>query len=97
LEGDPMRLVLVAMLSVLSLLPLGLRAAAAKPDIVVILLDDARAGDIEQAMPQTQALLADGTWFPNFILTTPQCCPSRATLLTGLYAHNHGARSNKIG
>jgi arylsulfatase A-like enzyme len=45
-------------------------------------------------MPKTQALLPDGTWFPNFILTTPVCCPSRATLLTGRYAHNHGVYDN---
>jgi arylsulfatase A-like enzyme len=69
-------------------------AQALPPDIIVILLDDARKGDIEQAMPKTQALLPDGTWFPNFILTTPLCCPSRATLLTGRYAHNHQVYDN---
>ena len=72
-------------------------AQNAKPDLIVVLLDDARAGDIERAMPKTQALLPDGTWFPNFILTTPLCSPSRATLLTGLYAHNHHVYDNSPG
>jgi N-acetylglucosamine-6-sulfatase len=64
--------------------------AASRPDVIVIILDDMRASDW-RALPQTRALLEDGTWYPNFILTTPTCCPSRASILTGRYAHNHGA------
>ena len=47
-------------------------------------------------MPHTQGLLPDGTWFPNLILTTLICCPSRATLLTGRYAHNNGVYDNDL-
>ena len=49
-------------------------------------------------MPNTKRLLArQGTSFTDYIATTAQCCPSRASLLTGQYAHNHGVTSNTVG
>jgi hypothetical protein len=53
-----------------------LARAETPPDIIVVLLGDARADEIARALPQTRNLLADGTVFPNFIITTPMCCPS---------------------
>jgi N-acetylglucosamine-6-sulfatase len=68
---------------------------AAVPSIVMIVTDDMRADDWE-VLPRTRALLADaGTTFPNFILTTPQCGPSRATIFTGRYAHSTGISGNR--
>ena len=67
---------------------------ATQPSIVMIVTDDMRADEWE-ALPRTRALLADaGTTFPNFFLTTPQCGPSRASILTGRYAHSTGIVGN---
>ena len=61
-----------------------------RPNIVLILSDDQR-WDTMQYMPLTTALLnAETIKFDNFFVTTPDCCPSRASILTGLYSHNTG-------
>jgi arylsulfatase A-like enzyme len=58
------------------------------PNIVLIMTDDEDV-KIHEFMPKTKALLADrGTTFTNFFVTYPWCCPSRATILRGQYAHN---------
>ncbi|MFN8593804.1 MAG: sulfatase [Thermomicrobiales bacterium] len=63
---------------------------AVRPSVVLVITDDMRDTDW-QALPQTSALFAErGVRFPNFFLTTPTCGPSRASILTGLYAHEHG-------
>ena len=62
----------------------------AAPNVVVIETDDQTVADLD-AMPRTRALIAAaGTTFRNSHVSLSQCCPSRATLLTGRYAHNHG-------
>ncbi|MDP9363610.1 MAG: sulfatase, partial [Chloroflexota bacterium] len=67
---------------------------SARPNIVLILLDDLDARSVE-AMPNVMSLLRDqGTTFENFFVTTPLCCPSRASILRGQYAHNHGVLRN---
>jgi arylsulfatase A-like enzyme len=66
-------------------------APAASPNIVLLVLDDVdlALGSLDY-MPRAQALLvAAGTSFPHFVVPTPLCCPSRASFLTGRYAHNH--------
>jgi N-acetylglucosamine-6-sulfatase len=89
------RALLLALLCLLPALPT-LALVETPPDIIVVLLDDMRTSDW-RALPETQKLLADGTRFENFILTTPLCCPSRASLLSGRYAHNHKVKSNRQG
>jgi arylsulfatase A-like enzyme len=61
-----------------------------KPNVLVIITDDQRANSMDM-MPRTRAIFADrGVTYPNGYVTTPLCCPSRASILSGLYAHNHG-------
>ncbi len=46
-------------------------------------------------MPNVRRLLArQGTTFDNAVDSFPLCCPSRATFITGQYAHNHGVLGN---
>jgi arylsulfatase A-like enzyme len=66
------------------------QAAPARPNILVIVTDDQPLGTLG-AMPETRRLFAQGgRSYPNAYVTTPLCCPSRASILTGRYAHNHG-------
>jgi N-acetylglucosamine-6-sulfatase len=66
------------------------RGATTKPNIVFILADDMRKDDLKY-MPKTRSVLGDkGMSFQNAFVSTPQCCPSRATTLRGQYAHNTG-------
>jgi N-acetylglucosamine-6-sulfatase len=70
-------------------------ARFARPNIVFILADDMRQGDLD-VMPRLQRLLADsGTTFSRYIVGVSLCCPSRATALAGRYAHNTGVRTNR--
>lgn len=64
-------------------------------NFVVILTDDQR-WDTLWSMPVVQNRLG-GVLFANAFTTTPVCCPSRASLLTGQYVHNHGVLNNAIG
>ncbi len=64
-------------------------AAPARPNIVYIVSDDQDLASVAY-MPRVQALLAaKGVTFTNAFLTTPNCCPSQTSMLTGKYAHNH--------
>src|SRR3990172_2980238 len=73
--------------------------SAARPNIVLITTDDQTLASYqERTMPNTTRLIADrGTTFTDAIVTTPLCCPSRASMITGQYAHNHGVTSNRLG
>lgn len=64
-------------------------------NIVVIMTDD-QDSDSAGEMPLVQSLIAaQGVTFQNAIAVTPLCGPSRASVLSGRYAHNHGVRSNQ--
>ncbi len=69
-----------------------------RPNVLIIITDDQRARGTLGVMPQTRARFqAQGARFPNAFATTPTCCPSRASVLTGLYAHNHGVLTSEKG
>ncbi len=70
-----------------------------KPNIVLIITDDQRGDTIApQFMPKLTAELVDsGVLFPNGFSSNPVCCPSRASILSGQYAHNHGVLQNREG
>jgi N-acetylglucosamine-6-sulfatase len=73
--------------------------ATTQPNVVLIQTDDQTARQFNgKIMPRTMRLLTGpGTRFSDYIATTSQCCPSRASLITGQYAHNHGVLSNNRG
>ncbi|MBV9470871.1 MAG: sulfatase-like hydrolase/transferase, partial [Abitibacteriaceae bacterium] len=89
------RLALCLLLSTLLVLPLKASAAPpARPNIIVILVDDMGFSDIgcygsEIPTPNIDNLAANGLRFTQFY-NTGRCCPSRASLLTGLYSHQAG-------
>jgi arylsulfatase A-like enzyme len=69
-------------------------ATPLRPSIVLVVTDDQR-WDTMAYMPETLAALAGrGIDFRNGFATTSLCCPARATILTGRYAHNHGVLTN---
>ncbi len=60
-----------------------------RPNFVVLMTDDQTVADL-QVMPRTRRLLGGrGIRFANSYVSYPVCCPSRATYLSGQYAHNH--------
>jgi N-acetylglucosamine-6-sulfatase len=75
--------------------------AKKKPNIVFIVIDDLRWDDIGCAghpfvkTPHIDRIAKEGVRFRNFFATTPLCSPSRASILTGQYAHTHGVRDNR--
>ncbi|XP_052801996.1 N-acetylglucosamine-6-sulfatase-like [Mya arenaria] len=69
-----------------------------QPNIVFVLTDDQ---DVtmggETPMVKTKKLIGDqGIVFKNMFTVSPLCCPSRSSILSGRYVHNHGAVNNSV-
>lgn len=70
---------------------------AQRPNIVFILIDDLRWDELDYGFvhtPNIARLAREGVRFNNAFVTTPLCSPSRASFLTGQYAHTHGITDN---
>jgi N-acetylglucosamine-6-sulfatase len=84
----------------LALLTFAIESPAApgqRPNIIFILIDDLRWDEIDYPfvkVPHIQRIAREGATFLNAFVTTPLCSPSRASFLTGQYAHRHGIRDN---
>ncbi len=71
------------------------RLADSRPNIIFILTDDQPYYTIDYMPTVTDVLMAGGVVFENGFVTTPLCCPSRASILTGQYVHNHKVYTNR--
>ncbi len=71
-----------------------------RPNIIVVLVDDMRwdeygvVGHNYLQTPNIDRVANEGINFKNAFTTTPLCSPSRASFLTGLYAHTNGITDN---
>ena len=71
-----------------------------RPNIVFILIDDLRWDELGISghpfikTPNIDRIGREGAMFRNAYMTTPLCSPSRASFLTGQYAHTHGITDN---
>jgi N-acetylglucosamine-6-sulfatase len=74
----------------------------ARPNLVVIVADDMAYGLFGAGrrfpflqLPHLERLAAQGVQFDRAFVTTSLCSPSRASILSGLYAHTHGVTVNE--
>jgi arylsulfatase A-like enzyme len=71
-----------------------------KPNVLFVLTDDQRwdaiglGGSKHLKTPNMDRLGREGVYFRNAFCTTSLCSPSRASILSGLYAHAHGVTNN---
>ena len=77
--------------------------APTQPNILLLFSDQHRAdamgcaGDPIIQTPNLDRLAAEGVRFSRAHCNSPLCMPSRASITTGLYPHNHGVLDNGIG
>lgn len=75
-------------------------ASGKRPNVLFIFSDMQRAysmgcyGDANARTPRLDKFASEGARFDAAISNTPVCCPFRASLMSGLYAHHHGTMSN---
>lgn len=75
-------------------------ATKSRPNIIFILVDDLRWDELGVSghpyikTPNIDRIGKEGVVFRNAFMTTPLCSPSRASFLTGQYAHTHSIIDN---
>ena len=73
-----------------------------RPNVVLIIADQLRyescgyAGDAKAITPNIDRLASTGISFDNYVVNTPVCAATRATLWTGKYASPHGMAVNEL-
>lgn len=67
---------------------------ARRPNVLVIMTDDQTLESVRVMDNVKSRLMGEGTTFSSAYVSFPNCCPSRATYLTGQYAHNTGVKDN---
>ena len=88
------------LLGVSTLFAKSLYADESRPNVLFILTDDQRydalscMGHPHLKTPHIDRLADEGLLFKNHFCTTSLCSPSRASILSGLYAHAHGVVNN---
>ena len=83
--------------------PKGSRYKGERPNVVLVLVDDLATGVMGEGSrypfletPNVRRLQREGATFDQAFVPASICSPSRASLLTGVYAHNHGVRVNDV-
>ena len=66
-----------------------------RPNVLLIITDDQRIGSLSVMPNLRKWFRRDGTEFQPGFVTTPLCCPSRASIFSGKYMHNHGVTTNR--
>jgi N-acetylglucosamine-6-sulfatase len=69
--------------------------AAGRPNVIVVESDDQTLESMKVMKNVNTLIGGQGVTFTNSVLNFSLCCPSRATFLTGQYAHNHGVWHNQ--
>lgn len=79
------------------------KLAGTQPMNIVYILSDDHRYDVMGFLghpwietPAMDAMARDGVYFENAMVTTSLCSPSRASILTGLYVHNHNVMDNNV-
>ncbi len=67
-----------------------------RPNIIFILTDDQPYHTVEYMPTVRDILIKQGVNFENGFATTPLCCPSRVSVLTGEYVHNHEVYTDRM-
>ena len=65
-----------------------------RPNVLIFVTDDQRFDTMKHMRATRRLIGRKGVTYKNAFATTPLCCPARASIMTGRYAHNHNVRRN---